>query len=1106
MLGVAAGKETKGKAAEGSGRVMMPFVMQRSIMYAREEGDLKKATQLEQLTALLRAIEEGGDINKTDKQGMTALMLACQLRSEDAILWLMAKGADYKLKDAQGKTAHDYLEETGSFYNNDFFDIVDFMESPLTEREKAHPRSYSREEAKKIFREGDLITVAIMIRDKADIKTAIMDSELSSWYCRQREEKISLAVRHGLNLAEDMPADNLYALGRDYFLQALSLGMIPDIHKLPPDQQLDLAIATDDAHGVRRALRKDPSLLNNDTFLHKITSLPILQQFLKAGLDVKDKPLWGSGEIRKALIEAGANPNLRDEKDNSTEMHTAASILDLDYLRFLISKNLTVHAMRKDLDRPIHVALNYMDLRIPHITAKRKAFVEELLNAGVKVNTRGDSGYSPLYLACRLGMADLVKLMLAKGADPNLPAKDGSTPLHALLCVWEQYTGANPRTRQEEIVRMLIDAGANINAKRKVDPKDKEGTYTALEDAVKGNQIGGFSETAKLERPEAQSLLAAVKILLEKGAKVPEDILLDIRGDLPFDITEKLALLLLDHGASPTATSKRGQTTLMTAGHAGGRIAQQLIDAGVDVNAGQEGGEGPALALDCWNPMVASAAQVMLKAGAKLPDDIFDQMLGQFESPHYSSREPDISYYKKLVDVFKAAGADVTHSLLIKQRGRTKEKPLTVLLEAGADPNVRDKNGMTPLMTSMDATLLLKHGANVNARDNAGRTPLMHANDSEKIRMLIDAGADVNAVDKNGKSALFYAKDPMSVKLLLAAGANARHADNNGNTPLMDLCASKDNPDAALFLINAGTSIDAVNKEKKSAYMLAEARKHEKMMKLLERFGVQPSKSALVNARDDQGRTKLMLALADPNASLDSVKQLIDDGADVNAQDQKGKNPLMYARNSEQVKLLLERKANARQQDKEQSDALLLMVIERDDPESVKLLINAGADPFAMNKWKRNARMLATEYKRDQSIALLAGKGALNPAGQTLLMRTLATRNVPIDYVKQLIDDGADVNAQDKEGKTPLMYARNAEQIKLLLEKGADAKHLDKNGSSVLLLMVIERDDPESVKLLLDAGTNPAAVNKWKRTAHFLAIEYKREQTLKIFAERGITQ
>ena len=88
------------------------------------------------------------------------------------------------------------------------------------------------------------------------------------------------------------------------------------------------------------------------------------------------------------------------------------------------------------------------------------------------------------------------------------------------------------------------------------------------------------------------------------------------------------------------------------------------------------------------------------------------------------------------------------------------------LLGKGADPNIADKNGVTPLLMASQlgfvegVELLASRGAGVDIPNAAGETPLIsavHRSDTSMIRVLLAAGADPDRNDNSGRSARDYA-------------------------------------------------------------------------------------------------------------------------------------------------------------------------------------------------------------------------------------------------------------------------------------------------------------------------------------------------------------
>jgi ankyrin repeat protein len=225
---------------------------------------------------------------------------------------------------------------------------------------------------------------------------------------------------------------------------------------------------------------------------------------------------------------------------------------------------------------------------------------------------------------------------------------------------------------------------------------------------------------------------------------------------------------------------------------------------------------------------------------------------------------------------------------------------------------------------------------------------------------------------------------------------------------------------------------------------------------------------------------------------LARLTALVSQGADVNAKDNRGETPLMYAAmvgSVEAMKFLLERNADPNVQNQFGSTALIWSAT---DLSKVQLLLDHGANPNLASKKGRTALLVAAMSDRSAPIVrFLIGKGADIQAKDFLKTSALkaAAFGNDTETVRLLLDAGLDPNAADLPGLTPLMMAAgwngNLEAVKLLLAKGANVNAVSrpvmglptriapsKFGDLTALLMSTPFGPPELIKTLLDAGAN----------------------------------
>lgn len=114
------------------------------------------------------------------------------------------------------------------------------------------------------------------------------------------------------------------------------------------------------------------------------------------------------------------------------------------------------------------------------------------------------------------------------------------------------------------------------------------------------------------------------------------------------------------------------------------------------------------------------------------------------------------------------------------------------LTQRGANPNIRDNKGVSPLQIAVrlnhieGVEALIKAGARIDVADSAGETPLIaavHARNVELIRILLTQGADPDRADNSGRTAREYADLLPSNGLVLMEferADEAREKDDNG--------------------------------------------------------------------------------------------------------------------------------------------------------------------------------------------------------------------------------------------------------------------------------------------------------------------------------------
>ncbi|XP_028395443.1 uncharacterized protein LOC114519502 [Dendronephthya gigantea] len=454
----------------------------------------------------------------------------------------------------------------------------------------------------------------------------------------------------------------------------------------------------------------------------------------------------------------------------------------------------------------------------------------------------------------------------------------------------------------QEIVKYLVDHGADISSKNEDDGRNTDG-WTVLHSAV------------------TKGTLEMVKYLVEKGADVNSKNIFGWTA-LHSAVTEgtlEMVKYLVKNGANINDKNTDGRTVLHTAvKKCRLEMVKYLAENGADVNT----------------------------------KDTFGQTV-----LHYAVTEDTFEIVKYLaenganVNGRKTFGRTVLHTAVKK---RTLEI-VKYLVENGANVNGKDTFGQTVLHSAVTedtfeiVKYLVENGANVNGRKTFGRTALHHAvtkGTLEIVKCLVEHGADVNGKDTDGLTVLHTAVKKRTleiVKYLVENGANVNGKDTFGQTVLHS-AVTEDTFEIVKYLVENGANVNGRKTFGRTALHHAVTKGTLEIVKCLVEHG------ADVNGKDTDGLTVLHTAVT--GGALEIVKYLVKHGADVNGQNTNGWTVLHTAVTGgalEIVKYLVKHGADVDGKDTD-GQTVLHVAVDVGALEIVKYLVEHGADVTLKSK------------------------------------------------------------------------------------------------------------------------------------------------------------
>lgn len=652
-------------------------------------------------------------------------------------------------------------------------------------------------------------------------------------------------------------------------------------------------------------------------------------------------------DVVKLLLEAGVSPTTPKTKATPRMCGNARSDFGDTPLRYatLAGHYETVMAMLS------YIPSEYLERTLCwSVQSGNEKLVKSILdNTPVSPDATYDES-TAVFMAAQQGLPAMVKALLDHGANPHARSMNHSeggvrfahgvkpfhfTPLHGFTQRSNTSRHKNKNHNADEVITLLIKAGLDVNA------VDHEGSTPLL----------------TLSRHSNGEAATTMKVLLENGA-------------------------------DPCVVDKHGQSVLY--------YCCRYCYFGTD------------------------EIEIVIAYGAT----INTTNLNSAKAPIFAamdSKPPALTaLLKHNVDCTVRAsdtGHTIFHSLVLSQSCDWDEK-LDLIISKGINLNATDYEGNTCLHIAPKSNSggshgslsllqkLISNGANLEARNHKGNTVLLHElrkqstacnNMTDIIASLLELGANPNVCNFEGKSTLHLAcQDQLwgelsILRMLIGKGANILCRDHAGNTVLHDavVTTTRDKPGFYAFqvavrnaqdiqlidnLIDLGVDVKALNHQGQTvlhsicaSWSSGNTSQFGVIDKLLDLFGKEG-----INRLDNTGRTALHYAAT---VSDQCVYRLLNGGADPTLVDIQGRSILHYAaraRNSHAVALLVNIFKISYPEMIEIRDrygrSALHDAIRSGKPESVEVILLAGADANSADKLQRTPLVVCSEIRKEDTV------------------------------------------------------------------------------------------------------------------------------------------
>jgi len=418
--------------------------------------------------AIRLLLEAGADVNaKEPLRGTTALMWAAAQKHPAAVKALLDGGADYAAKSGAAGLPRNYMSQKVNIAN---------VETAMNRWREAvkNNRTYEQQLA---FEEASGKKVQRLLPDFAKDDLASI-----------AKFTVQAASQFGAGIDQilEFVTPQLETNGRN----------VEEFNKLFREQQAEAQAAANDTDVIVAGLvGRGGGGLTAMTFAAREGDLESTKLLAAAGADINQTTEYGWTPLLTAtnnrhyqlatwLVEHGANVNLQNKGGWAP--------------LYLATDNRNIEGGDYPVARPDMNDLNFISVLLEHGANPNLRVKDDTLTRTIfTMQWFFESGATPFVRAAQSGDAELMKVLLAHGADPKLATDFGDTALSAAAGIgWvEGVTYERSRAGNAEAVKLLLDLGLDVNS------ANRDGRTPLMGAALKG-------------RTEV------VQLLVDKGARL----------------------------------------------------------------------------------------------------------------------------------------------------------------------------------------------------------------------------------------------------------------------------------------------------------------------------------------------------------------------------------------------------------------------------------------------------------------------------------------------------------------------------------------------------------------------------------------------------------